>query len=341
LSSQVRIATENDKEDWNQFVDSQCGSFFHYFDWKYIYEDNKRNRYIPLLIRDSTNDIMGVFPVVEQQGPVYPSLSSLPEGASGGFLLKGRLNNNEKDWVVQSFLEYINNNYSQSHAFFSFRHHLPFPPGSTQPSRLLIQNGYQWRGNLETKLPCTYVVHLEKPFKEKIFYSMAKNLRNRIRHAQRCGAQVIIDDKFTFFDDFAQMHIDMVKKFGLVNKKEDYHQLLRIFKKKMKLFVCFADSELITALLTYYTPTTAYGAIGPYNSKAKRYQNNILPMCTSIRYACDEGYQYFDMGITQTSSLAAYKERFGARRIPLMIYQKKFSYFKMAANKATGSLARG
>jgi lipid II:glycine glycyltransferase (peptidoglycan interpeptide bridge formation enzyme) len=134
------------------------------------------------------------------------------------------------------------------------------------------------------------------------------------------------------------MHIEMVKKFGLINKKEDYYQLLRIFREKIKLFVCLVDSEPITALLNYYTPTTAYGAIGPYNLKAKSIQNNTLPMCASIRYACDSGYQYFDMGITQTPSLAAYKEKFGGIRIPLMIYQKKFSPFKMMANKAVSGL---
>ena len=81
----IQIASENDKEKWNLFVDRECGSFFHYYEWKYIYEYKKRNRYIPLLIQDSTDSILGLFPVVEQPGPIYPSLSSLPEGDSDGF----------------------------------------------------------------------------------------------------------------------------------------------------------------------------------------------------------------------------------------------------------------
>lgn len=334
LSVHVQIASENDKDRWNLFVDRECGSFFHYYDWKYIYENKKRNRYIPLLIQDSTDAILGIFPLVELPGAVYPSLSSLPEGDSDGFLLNSNLKDNEKNLVVQSFLDFIDTHYSQSHAFFSLRDHLSFSGVFTKPSHLLMENGYAWRGNSSTNLPCTYLLRLEKPFKEKMFSAMTKNLRNRIRHAGKCGAQVIIDDTFTFFDDFAQMHIEMVKKFGLVTKKEDYDLLLKTFRNKIKLFVCFVDSEPVTALLTYYTPTTAYGAIGPYNLKAKRYQNNILPMCASIRYACDAGYQYFDMGITQTSSLAAYKEKFGAKKIPMMVYLKKFSRFRMGANKA-------
>jgi uncharacterized glyoxalase superfamily protein PhnB len=334
----VQIASENDKEQWNLFVDRECGSFFQYYDWKYIYEYKKRNRYIPLLIRDSTDSILGIFPIVEQPGPIYPSLSSLPEGASGGFLLKSNFNYNEQNLVVQSFLDYINNNYSQSHAYFYLRHYLPLSHESIQPSPLLMENGYQWRDNLSTKLPCTYVLHLEKPFKEKMFSSMGKTMRNRIRHAKKCGAHIIIDDNFTFFDDFAQMQMEMVKKFGLVTKKEDYDQIRKIFQNKIKLFVCFVDAEPITTILCYYTPTTVYGSMAPYKPRARDYSNNTLPFCASIRDACESGYQYFEMGITQTSTLASYKENFGATRIPMMIYQKKFSYFKMAANKTAGSI---
>jgi hypothetical protein len=335
LSMQVQIASENSKDKWNQFVDREGGSFFQYYDWKYIYENKKQHHYIPLLIQDSTDSILGIFPIVEQPGPVYPSLSSLPEGASDGFLLKNDLNVHEQNLVVQSFLDFIKEKYFQSHAFFSLRHCLSYSHEPAEPSAILIENGYQLRDNLPTELPCTYVLHLEKPFKDKVFSSMSSKLRNRIRHTRKCGALVIIDDNFNYFDIFAEMHIEMVKKkFGLAQKKEDYDQILKIFRNKIKLFVCLVDSEPITALLTYYTPTTAYGVMGPYSHKAEIYLNNALPMCASIRYACDMGYQYFDMGITQTPSLGVYKERFGAKKVPMMIYQKKFSQIKMGVNKA-------
>jgi hypothetical protein len=340
LSIDVKIASENKKEQWNHFVDCECGSFFQYYEWKYIYENRKGNRYIPLIIQDSTDSILGIFPVVEQPGPIYPSLSSLPEGASDGFLLKSDLNIHEKNRVIQSFLDYIKDNYSQSHAYFYLRDHLSLSCETFQPSSILLENGYQWRDNSSTKLPCTYVLHLEKPYNEKMFISMRKSLRRGIRHAKKCGAQVIIDDNFTYFNDFVQIHQNMVKKFRLVTKKEDYEQIRKSFREKIKLFVCLVDSEPVAALLNYYTPTTAYGVIGSYSPKAKPYQNNTLPRCASIRYACDSGYHNFEMGITQTPSLAAYKEKFGARRIPMMIYQKKFSFFKMAANKIAKSIVK-
>jgi len=336
----VSVATENDREEWNRFVDREIGSFFHYFEWKYPYEQKERNRFIPLMIRNETGDIRGIFPVVEQPGPLYPSLSSLPEGASDGFLIKRTLDIPEKERVISSFLDFIDRKFAESHAFFSLRHYLPPSGESFHPSRVLVGNGYQWRDNRETGLPCTFVMDLERPFGEKIFPSMAKNLRNRIRHAGRCGVRVIADDDFEFFDEFARMHSKMVKKFGITRKKSDYDILLASFREKMKLFVCLDGTEPVSALLNYYTPTTVYAAMGPYTPKARHIQNNLLPMYSAIRHACDSGFRYFDMGITQKPSLAAYKEKFGAKSVPLMVYQKKFSYFRMIANKAAGSLGR-
>jgi len=38
----VRQAVLNDKEKWDSFVDMESRSFFHYFDWKGIYESGGR-----------------------------------------------------------------------------------------------------------------------------------------------------------------------------------------------------------------------------------------------------------------------------------------------------------
>lgn len=336
----VRIASEKDKEQWNQFVDREDGSFFQYFDWKYVYEFNtSKHRFIPLIIENNSSEILGIFPIEENLQSLYGSLESLPLGASDGFLIKKDLIELEREIVIQSFLDYIDAHYSGSHTLLSLKEHLSLSEQSLHPSQILIQNGFTWFNNASTKLPCTYVLPLEKPFKERIFSSMNRTMRNRIRHTKKIGAEVIIDDEFAYIDDIYAMQIESAKKFGLVQRKDIYEQIFKIFQKKLKLFVCLVDSEPISAILNYYTPTTAYGAIGPYNPKAEGYLNNILPLCASIRYACDEGYQNYEMGITSTETLAFYKEKFGAKRIPMMIYQKEFSHFKMIANKAFSCMA--
>jgi len=332
----VRIASENDKEKWNQFVDREDGSYYHYFDWKYVYEfTGSKHRFIPLIIENNSSEIVGIFPTREILTLLYGSLLSLPLVASNDFLIKKKSSDEGEKIIIQSFLDYIDAHYSDSHSSLVLREHHPLYELSTNPSQMLIENGFTGSYNASMKMPCNHVMPLEKPFKEKIFKSMVKNLRNRIRHSKKIGAEVILDEDLKYKDDFIEMQIQIAKKFGVVEDKEMLNRKIRIFHDKMKLFVCLVDSEPVSALLNYYTPTTAYAAIGAYNLKAKGYLNSTLPMCASIRYACDKGYQHFDMGITSTETLAAYKEKFGAKRIPLMIYQKEFSHFKVITNKAS------
>jgi hypothetical protein len=338
----VRIASENDREKWNQFVDSEGGCFFQYFDWKYVYEFNtSKHRFIPLIIENNTSEIVGIFPIEENLRLFYGSLESLPLGASDGFLIKKNSSEQEKKLIIQSFLDYIDVHYSGSHSLISVREHLPLSEHSINPSQILIDNSYEWVNNSATGLPCTHVLKLVRPFEEKIWPSFGtKRMKKQIEHLKKKGINVIIDDEFEYFNDFLEMQIQTAKKFGVNENREIYTEIFKIFKKKIKLFICLLDKKPISATLCYYTPTTAHMPVVPYYPIAINYLTNTLPICASIKYACESGYQYYEMGITTTPSLAFYKEKLGGRRIPMMIYQKEFSHFKMIANKAFSSMAR-
>jgi hypothetical protein len=332
----VRIASEIDKEGWNQFVDQEGGSFHHYYEWKYYYESNPlKYRFIPLIIENNTSEILGIFPIEENLRLVYGFLASLPLGVSGGFLIKNSLNEQEKKNVTQSFLKYIDTNYSSSHSLITIKELLSFSEVSIPPTKTLIDNGYDWLDTTATQLPRTYFNKLEKPFEEKIWMNLwDKSLRRRIRQAKKAGVEVIVDDEFTYLDDFIEMQIQSVKKFNRIQKKEEIKPIFTIFKKKIKLFICLKDSKPISAAVCYFTPTMVHCAFAPYNAIAKDYLTNTLPICASIRYACENGYKYYDHGQTTTPEIAYHKEKFKAIPIPLRIYTKKFSRWKVITNNS-------
>jgi hypothetical protein len=339
----VRIASENDKETWNQFVDRAGGSFHHYFEWKYYYEKNpSKHRFIPLIIEDDSSDILGIFPIEENFRSLYGYLTSLPLGVSNGFLLKSDLTDQGKKTVIKSFLDYVDTNYSRSHSSCTIREYLSFSEGSRPPTQILMDNGYHWFDNTITQFPCTYILKLEKPFEQKIWMGlMDKSLRRRIRQARKNGAEVVIDNDFTYLDDFVEMQIQSYEKFGHFPTNDDIKSIFSIFRKKIKLFVCLQDSRPISAALCYYTPTMVHCSMAPYNSLAKDYLSNTLPICASMRHACEHGYTYYDHGLTNTPEIAYHKEKFGAIRIPLRIYTKKFSPFKVIANETYDSIKQG
>ncbi len=340
---EVRIASEKDQEKWNEFVDREGGSFFQYFEWKYIYEfATSKHRFIPLLIEDPSQEILGIFPLEENIQWCYGSLSSLPFGASDGFLVKNNVTEQVKTKIIQSFLDFIDTNYAGSHSFIVLREHLSFSEKPSSPSLLLTENGYIWENNTVTGLPCTHVLKMECPFKEKIWEDKwSKKLRKRIRHAKKIGAEVILDEKFAYADDFYAMQVESLKKFGRTERKEIYEQIIKIFKNKIRLFVCLQDKKPLSAALCYYTPTVSYLAMAPYYSESEDYLTNTLPICASIRYACEGGFHYYEMGITQTAALAFHKDKFGGEKISLRVYKKKFSNTKMLVNMAFSVVKHG
>ena len=66
----VREASADDKPAWDSFVDSEEGSFFHYFDWKQVYEA-QGEEYIPLLVETAPSATVGILPFVRKKRLLY------------------------------------------------------------------------------------------------------------------------------------------------------------------------------------------------------------------------------------------------------------------------------
>ncbi|MDD1698659.1 MAG: GNAT family N-acetyltransferase [Methanoregula sp.] len=334
----VRIATDSDREQWNRFVDREGGSFFQYYDWKFVYDFKNQDRFLPLLIRENKSEILGIFPLVEQKAArIYPWLSSLPEGATGGFLLKKSLSEEEKSSCLNQFFTFIDTRYASSHSLITIREQITVENESIEPTKTLLDQGFLWMVDTSTRLPCTHYLKLVQPFEEKIWKGLwSKAMRNRIRHARKTGLHVVTDDRLEYLDDYVDMQVHINKKIGFMGNRDRIARIARVFQSRMKLFIGLLDAQPVSAALCFYTPTTAYLSKAPYLPRAYDYLTNTLPICASIQYACDAGYRYFEMGTTTTPHLALYKEKFKATRMPMRIYTKKFSLFKFYLNKVYG-----
>jgi hypothetical protein len=293
---------------------------------------------VPLLIRDSNAEVTGIFPLAEQKaGRMYPWLSSLPEGATGGFLLKKSLSHEEKTSYLNQFFTFIDNHYSSTHSHITLREQIQVENEPAEPTQTLLDNGFLWLVDTSTRLPCTHYLKLEKPFEEKIWNGLwSKKMRNRIRFARKTGLHVVTDDRLEYLDDYVDMQVHINKKIGFMGNRDRIARIARVFQSRMKLFIGLLDAQPVSAALCFYTPTTAYLSKAPYLPRAYDYLTNTLPICASIQYACDAGYRYFEMGTTTTPHLALYKEKFKATRMPMRIYTKKFSLFKFYLNKVYG-----
>jgi hypothetical protein len=335
LDFNIVEASNNDKERWNQFVDLQGGSFFHYYDWKFIFEVKKNHRFIPIFLENSSSDIIGIFPIVENRELAFPSLFSLPYGSMGGFLLSRNLSEQTISSALQSLLNHVDETYSDTHSLIELREYLPFTSSeyTFQTSDILKNKNYKLLNNRSQMNPVTHIIYLSAPFKERIWMELWSNrLRKRIRHARKMGMEVIYDHKMKFVDDYVRMYISSLKKFNVAQTEEEIKKLLKVFKERTKIFIGLVNSNPISAALCHYTPHVTYLSKAPYYSDSLNYLTNTLPICASIKDACESGYRYYEMGVTTTPELAFYKEKFGGERVQLRIYRKEFSPIKKILN---------
>lgn len=106
---QIREAVKADAEAWDAFVDREGGSFFHYFGWGDLYRAGGFD-YVPLMLEDGAGRLQGILPLVVDHGLLHVTLSSMPEGASGGFVFRRDLTGDEMAEGIDIFLSDIDRN---------------------------------------------------------------------------------------------------------------------------------------------------------------------------------------------------------------------------------------
>jgi len=325
---QVHEATSQDTERWNAFVDTEGGSFFHYHEWKSIYEANKWH-YIPLILENNTHEILGILPLVKIQAFLQARLVSLPEGASGGFILKKNLTQAEQQKAVQLFLHYIDGHYSKDCSTLYLKENLSLQDVvQSKPTDLLVKNGFTFQGYTESKLPCTYRLALTSSFENNIWRGLwGSYLRNHIRKSQRQGVVIREDTKLQYQDEIITMMVSIYQKFDQPPpSKEEILLRFTAFKGKTKVWVAFLNDEPIAVLLCYYDKSSiCYASKLGYKNPAREHYTTVQLFSEAIGDACENGYQFFDFGTTETATLAKWKEQFKPMKIPMRIYEKKYS----------------
>jgi len=326
----VRQAVFNDKEKWDSFVDSEGGSFFHYFDWKSIYEARGR-QYIPLLLENESLEIIGILPIVRIKSSFYSSIVSLPEGSFGGFVLKKDITDSEKNNIISLLIDYIDKIFSKDCSSFTLKENLlVMDKNRMEATESLIKNGFRYGYDNYTRLPCTYILELKQPFEKYIWNELwDHDLRNIIRKSQKRGIYVKEDKKLQFIDDFFNMFNSTNTRLRIpLLTKDEVVKRLTVFGDKTKLFVAFLGEEPISSLLCYYQSSICHISKMPSYEKARNYDANALLFYEAIRNACENGYRYCGFGITDTPGQALWKEQFMGTRVPLRVYNKRYSTTK-------------
>jgi len=322
---QVREASLDDRVSWDLFVDNECGSFYQYFDWKYVYE-SRGLQYIPLIITNSSAHIIGVLPIVREKHFLCSTLRSNITGKLeiGGLVLKKSLSETESDDALNCLLSYIDLNYGNKCS--SIRIVETDISLDDEPNHIFINKGYRYCYDNATHLPGNFILELQQPFEENIWKNLwPRNLRQEINKAIRSGAVVIEDYEFKYAEEFVLMLNENCKRHGTEPpSRDEIMTRIKVFRDKTKLFVAMKDNQPIVSLCCHYTPSTCY--LSRVGSWAKD-TDDVNKLCykAAIDNASNSNYRYVDFGYAYDSNLAFNKERYRANRIPVKLYEKVFS----------------
>jgi len=321
----VREAIAEDRAAWDTFADTEGGNFGHYFDWKYVREA-RGHQYIPLLAENAASEIVGILPVIKQKRYLYSILHS--DTQEGGLLLKRELSDAERYETISALLKYVDTNYSGGCSRFLLRECLtPADELSEEPTAALIDSGYRFRYDASTQLPCTFVLELKQPFEENIWKGLwSSKIRNKLNKAKSTGVVVIHDRELNYVEDFIEMLSASYKRLGFIPyaTREQIKMELNTFRDRLKLYVALLDGRPVVAQLSYYNASTCFlWEIGSYSKDTGRV--NMLCDKAAIEDACGAGYRFVDFGLTATSSLADHKEQLKGTRVPIRMYEKRYS----------------
>jgi len=120
--------------------------------------------------------------------------------------------------------------------------------------------------------------------------------------------------------------------------KDELLKRVTIFPNKTKLFVALLNEEPLAAILCYYQPSMCYLSKLPSYEKARQYDANTFLASEAIQNACESGYRYCDLGVTLLPAQTRWKEQFKGIKIPLKIYEKRYSTIRTMIEKISPDL---
>jgi hypothetical protein len=320
----IREASIEDGEAWDSFVDAQEGHVGNYFNWKYVVETG-RDSCIQLIMETDSSQMIGIFPVTKSNKFLYSVLSSWT--GSGGPLIRKDLAEEDKHLAVKMFIQYLDAKYSIRCSRSRLMEMVP--PGmdcTANPRQANLQCGYRLKYDERTGLPCNFVLELKPPFEQNIWMGLwSPQIRQAIRKVEKNGVTVIEDRDMRYAETYISfMAANHIRHGETPLTSNEILAELKVFKDKTRLFVALKENTPVVILCCHYTPSTCY--LWRVGSATKDTDNiNKYTYKVAIENACNSGYRFVDFGVTAYPGLATLKERFCFTRIPMRIYEKRYS----------------
>lgn len=285
---EVKLET-NDGSRWDEFVNaSNDSSLFHLFSWRKIFEDNYGLKTFYLMAMDN-RVVKGVLPLVLLKSRITGTFFvSFPVSDNGGICAE------DKEAYKALLQESVDIARREKADYIEFRHKKDMEGLITRVSKVSMR------------------LRLDSD-PQKLWEVFQDKVRNQIRKAQKSGLEIKIggiEDVDSFYRVFA---INM-RDLGIpVHSKRFFMDILKSFPEEAKIFSVFKGNRPVAAGFTFSFKDRLEI---PWAASIRRYNKfcpNHLLYWEMLRYACSNGYRYFNFGRSNKDSGAfRFKDQWGA-----------------------------
>jgi len=304
----IRLATDDDKEQWNKFVLQHTDYPCHLYEWRKILEQVYGYECI-YLIAEEGPEIAGVLPTAMIRSKLFGTqICSLPFADYGGPLLS--------DWaectVINAFLESLSSYVEQAN-FLEVR-----TPTQASVAECLSKNFE--RAKIEY---VTFVIDLNKPYKEIWEKDFDKYLRNAIRKAIKNNVEAADESWDENITQFYNTYLLTMKKLGSpahgLKFFKSLHDLLR--DEHVKLFLSKKSNKTIGGVLVLTGRDAIYPAYEGIDPQYRNLNPASLLFSRIIEWGCSNHYRLFNFGRTlRGSGVYNFKKQWGGKEQPLPYY---------------------
>ena len=292
----VTQATDNDRTDWDSFIDSTDeAESYHPYEWRKVFERVFGHRCIYLIARDVSGRVNGILPLVQLNSRLFGNfLVSVPCFNYCGTLAQSETVRSELIRAAWNAAEEL----GASHV--ELRH----------------------RARVDVDLPYRddkVAMQLALPeSSDELWQKFSSKLRAQIRRPTKDGA-TCEEGGIELVDDFYAVFSRNMRDLGTpVFPKDLFREMCDSFPDATRIFVVRLDGKACAAGITYgfrdRLEIPSASSLREYN----RASVNMLLYWTVLQYAIRRGYRLFDFGrSTVNAGTYRFKRQWGAEPEPL------------------------
>jgi hypothetical protein len=283
---------------WIDFVNAHPNScFFHHPSWADLLSETYR--YVPFVFTmvDEKDHIVAGLPAMDVRNP----------------LMKSR-------WVALPFTDYCPPLLSEESLIFAFSEKLT-SLAREENKTFIVRSDMPLNCGSRTSYHVKQSIALD-PDLDVVGKKMKRTTKQNIRAAEKNGVIVTFSRDRSQMEAYYQLQVETRRRHGLPVQPHNFFSQIQkhvIEPGFGSIVLASVDGTIAAGMVMFHWKETVIAKYAASHSQFWKFRPNNLVFWEAIKWSCQNGYTYFDMGRSnnEDEGLQRYKQSWGANSTPL------------------------